>query len=275
MRLTRYGKLSLTGHPQRPTVKPGHARLGALTERTELATPRVSSPRGVSAPTRPRPAFGHAIAAEDTNLRLLPPRPTPGRRSVSVTALTRHMLSTTSPTSMVVCHYSVRPAENGKTMLAIQPGRYGCYLPSPLATISKGSQGNNVVPVFVHRKTSSKPCELVQRGSLVTAKQFAWVEIEGEKSKTYSLEMGPGDYLSTSLRVSERATKDARKSGFELKRESTITTDPPTVLALTKDRRMHARVAVLLRNGCHEAVMESPFHVCTKLNGIFSISMQC
>jgi hypothetical protein len=52
------------------------------------------------------------------------------------------------------------------------------------AAISEGSQGNTTVPVFVHRRTSSKHCELVQRGSLVTAKEFAWVVIEGEKSET-------------------------------------------------------------------------------------------
>jgi protein TonB len=69
----------------------------------------------------------------------------------------------------------------------------------------------------------------------VTAKEFAWVEIEGEKSETYSPEMGPGDYLSASPPISGPATKDARKSGFELKEESTIVTDPPRVLALIRD----------------------------------------
>src|SRR4029077_8674524 len=88
---------------------------------------------------------------------------------------------------------------------------------------------------FVHRRTGSMSCELVQRGSLVTAKEFAWVEIEGEKSEMYSPEMNPGDYLSASAPISGRTTKDARKSGFELKEESAIAADLPRVIALVKD----------------------------------------
>jgi len=157
----------------------------------------------------------------------------------TVSALIRQALSTKSQTIMVACHYSVRPSENEKTMSVIQPGRYALLLALSIgvlaATISEGSQGNTTVPVFVHRRTGSKPCELVQRGSLVTAKEFAWVEIEGEKSETYSPEMGPGDYLSISPPVSERVAKDARKSGFEIKGESTIDSDPPNVLALVRD----------------------------------------
>ncbi len=124
-------------------------------------------------------------------------------------------------------------------MVATRPGRYALLFAlsvSILATgISEGSKGNTTFPVFVHRRTGSKPCELVQRGSLVTAKEFAWVEIEGEKSETYSPEMGLGDYLSASPPISGRAAKDARKSGFEIKEESTIATDPPKVLALVRD----------------------------------------
>jgi TonB family protein len=101
--------------------------------------------------------------------------------------------------------------------------------------ISEGSKPNAVVPVFVHSRVGSKPCELVQRGSLVTAKEYAWVEIEGEKSETYSPEMGPGDYLSASPPISGRAAKDARKSGFELRPESVIATDLPKVRAFGGD----------------------------------------
>ena len=43
---------------------------------------------------------------------------------------------------------------------------------------SEGSKGNITAPVFVHRRTGSKPCELVQRGSLITANEFSWVEID-------------------------------------------------------------------------------------------------
>ena len=156
-----------------------------------------------------------------------------------VTALIRHVLSIKTLTSMVVCRYSVRPSENEKTMVATQPGRYALLFALSIgilaAAISEGSKGNTTFPVFVHRRTGSKPCELVQRGSFVTAKEFAWVEIEGEKSETYSPEMGPGDYLSASPPISGRAARDARKSGFELKEESTIATDTPKVLALVRD----------------------------------------
>jgi hypothetical protein len=84
-------------------------------------------------------------------------------------------------------------------MVATQPGRYALLFAVCIAilcaAISEGSKGNTTISVFVHRKTSSKPCELVQRGSFVSAKEFAWVEIEGEKSEIYSPEMGPGDLL--------------------------------------------------------------------------------
>lgn len=124
-------------------------------------------------------------------------------------------------------------------MVATQTGKYILFFALSIGvlagTISEGSQGNTKVPVLVHRKTDSKPCELVQHGSLVIAKQFSWVELEGEKSEIYSPKMGVGDYLSTPPPVPGRAAKDARKSGFELKGESTTTADAPKVLALVSD----------------------------------------
>jgi TonB family protein len=122
-------------------------------------------------------------------------------------------------------------------MVATQLGRYALLFALAICVpgISEGSQGNTVVPVLVHRKTGSKPCELVQRGSLVIAKEFAWVEIQGEESETYSPELGPGDFLSPSLPVSGHVAKDARKSGFELREESRTATDPPKVLPLVSD----------------------------------------
>jgi protein TonB len=95
-----------------------------------------------------------------------------------------------------------------------------------------GSTANTGQPVFVHRKIGLEPCELVQSGSLVTTKEFAWVEIEGEKSELYSPEMGPGDYLSASPPISGHAAKDAHKSGFELKRDGPVVGDVPMVHAL-------------------------------------------
>jgi TonB family protein len=101
--------------------------------------------------------------------------------------------------------------------------------------ISDGTKPNAVVPVLVHSRVSLKPCELVQRGSLVIATEYAWVEIEGEKSEIYSPEMGPGDYLSPSPPISGHAAKDARKSGFELRAETAFATDLPRVRALSGD----------------------------------------
>ena len=100
-------------------------------------------------------------------------------------------------------------------------------------TVCGDSTANTADPVFLHRRIGSKPCELLQRGSLVTTKEFAMVEIEGENSEIYSPEMGPGDYLSPASSISARAGKDVRKSGFELKQEPTIIVDLPTVRGLT------------------------------------------
>src|SRR5258708_17404901 len=101
---------------------------------------------------------------------------------------------------MVGCGDSVRPSGNEKTMVATRPGRYALLFAlsvSILATgISEGSKGNTTFPVFVHRTTGSKPCELVQRGSLVTAKEFAWFQIEREKLETYAPQMSRGEYFS-------------------------------------------------------------------------------
>jgi TonB family protein len=99
----------------------------------------------------------------------------------------------------------------------------------PAATFSEGPKATTEVPVLVHRRVGSKPCELVQRGSLVIAEQYAWVEIEGEKSETYSPELGRDDYLSASSSISGRVAKDVHKSGFGLKAESMIPADLPKV----------------------------------------------
>ncbi|HLZ49332.1 MAG TPA: energy transducer TonB [Candidatus Acidoferrum sp.] len=87
-------------------------------------------------------------------------------------------------------------------------------------------------PVVVHRKVGSEACELMQRGSFILDKEFAWVVIEGEKEPVYSPELGPHDYLSVSSEVSRRTSKDAHKSGFELKQKDSIPGDIPLVRGL-------------------------------------------
>lgn len=160
-------------------------------------------------------------------------------RHSPVSALSRHVLLTKVLTGVIVCGYSASLSENEKMMAAVQSGTYVLFFALSIGVltgnISDGSQENTTVTVLVHRKTASKSCELVQNGSLVIAKQFAWVEIEGEKSETYSPEMGPGDYLSASPPLSGRFAKDARKSGFRLEGKSQTAIDAPKVLALVSD----------------------------------------
>jgi TonB family protein len=67
---------------------------------------------------------------------------------------------------------------------------------------------------------------------LIIAKEYAWVQIEGEKSETYSPEMGPDDYLSASATTSGQVKKETHKSGFELKSEPQIPANLPAVLPL-------------------------------------------
>jgi TonB family protein len=99
-------------------------------------------------------------------------------------------------------------------------------------TVSECSETIPPVSVLVHSRVGAKPCELVQRGSLVIAKQYAWVQIEGQKSETYSPEMGPDDYLSAPASTSGQVKKETHKSGFELKAELEIPAGLPAVRAL-------------------------------------------
>ena len=61
------------------------------------------------------------------------------------------------------------------------------FLVANLLTCSAADAAGN--PVYVHRQTGSKCCELVQHGSLFTTKEYRWGEIEGQGSETYAPEM--------------------------------------------------------------------------------------
>lgn len=87
-------------------------------------------------------------------------------------------------------------------------------------------------PVVIQRKIGSKACELVQHGSLVFGRDFVWIEIEGEKEQLYSPELGHSDYLTASPEISGFTASDVHKSGFELRRESSIPGDVPMVHSL-------------------------------------------
>jgi TonB family protein len=87
----------------------------------------------------------------------------------------------------------------------------------------------------LHSRVGTASCELVQRATLVITKRYASIQIEGKTSETYSLEMGPDDYLEVLASVSENVTKEARNSGFKLKSESQIPMDLPKLRGIQGD----------------------------------------
>jgi TonB family protein len=102
-------------------------------------------------------------------------------------------------------------------------------------SVSNSSAGSNSptgVLATLHTRVGAGSCELAQRATLVIAKQYAFVRIEGKTEETYSLEMGPEDYLEIPASAPEKVTKEARQSGFSLKSESQPQTNLPNVRAL-------------------------------------------
>jgi TonB family protein len=99
---------------------------------------------------------------------------------------------------------------------------------------SETSSGNMGVPIVLHRRIGSMPCELVQRASLAARKQFAWIEIEGVDGDVYSPELGPDDYLAFGPSTAASAAEAARKSGFKVKTNRTGVPDLPAVEATTR-----------------------------------------
>jgi TonB family protein len=101
----------------------------------------------------------------------------------------------------------------------------------------EGSTENTGVPIVIYRRIGSMSCELLQRGSLMTGKQFAWIEIEGVNGEVYSPELGTDDYLASLPSISGSVAKAARKSGFELKTSPTTIPDLPAVEGLNGDAK--------------------------------------
>ena len=95
--------------------------------------------------------------------------------------------------------------------------------------------GRTAIPIVIHRRIVTLPCELVQRGSLIAEKQFAWLEIEGVNGAVYSPELGPEDYLTPAPTFSGSAAKAARASGFELKTLPTTNSNIPVVESLNSE----------------------------------------
>jgi TonB family protein len=98
----------------------------------------------------------------------------------------------------------------------------------------KTSTGNVGLPIVLHRRIGSMPCELVQRGSLAARRQFAWIEIEGVDGDVYSPELGPDDYLAFARSTAGSAAEAARKSGFKVKTNRAEVSDLPAVEATTR-----------------------------------------
>jgi TonB family protein len=88
------------------------------------------------------------------------------------------------------------------------------------------------VPVVVHSRIGTQPCELLQAGLLLVGKNYAWIRIDGRNSETYSPEMGPYDYLTFLDDNARRLAKEPQKSGFEVKAELQGPADLPVVRAL-------------------------------------------
>src|SRR5271156_3239632 len=94
----------------------------------------------------------------------------------------------------------------------------------------QASTGKTGAPIVLHRRIPSTNCDLLQRGSLMTGDHFAWIEPEGTQGQIYSPELEPDDYVTSLSGSSEKA---ARKSGFEVKKNSPSTPDLPAVTALS------------------------------------------
>jgi len=117
--------------------------------------------------------------------------------------------------------YNLRPA----ILFALLTGSSGW-------TSFAGSNSPSGVFAALHSRVGAGTCELTQRVTLVIAKQYAFVQIEGKASETYSLEIGPEDYLEIPASTSEKVTKEARRSGFSVKSEPQLPSDLPNVRAL-------------------------------------------
>lgn len=94
------------------------------------------------------------------------------------------------------------------------------------------STGNTGVPIVIHRRIGAMRCELVQRGSLLSGKRFAWIEIDGTDGEIYSPELEPHDYLTAPSSIAGSLATEARRSGFELKTGPTTIPDSASVARL-------------------------------------------
>jgi TonB family protein len=75
-------------------------------------------------------------------------------------------------------------------------------------------------PVILHEQVSPS-CELVRAVELIEYKQFDALALPGSTQEIYSPEFRQGDFVALPSTVSKKVAKSAKKSGFDLRVEST------------------------------------------------------
>ncbi len=74
-------------------------------------------------------------------------------------------------------------------------------------------------PVILHERLSTS-CELIQPVTLIEYQQYDAIAPVGAGDEIYSPELRKGDFVALSSAVSQQVTKSAKKSGFEVRTES-------------------------------------------------------
>jgi|SRR5579862_9276361 len=80
-------------------------------------------------------------------------------------------------------------------------------------------------PVTLHEQLSPS-CELIQPVILIQHEQYDAVALLGASDEIYSPELRKGDFVALSTAVPKKVTKSAKKSGFEVRAESSEASGP-------------------------------------------------
>jgi TonB family protein len=75
-------------------------------------------------------------------------------------------------------------------------------------------------PVTLHEQLSPS-CELIQPVTLIQYKQYDALALAGATDEIYSPELRKGDFVALSTAVPKKVAKSAKKSGFDVRAEST------------------------------------------------------
>lgn len=82
-------------------------------------------------------------------------------------------------------------------------------------------------PVKLHEQLSPS-CELIESVTLIQYKQYDALGLAGARDEIYSPELHKGDFVALSTTVPNSAGKSAKKSGFNVRVESTEPSGPST-----------------------------------------------